>query len=431
MRRRCGEEEERSRRCFNNWLRERYDMKGLQLFADGKTVPVHGLDFSYYTGGIVLFLFVLQFVTGMALALYYVPHPEFAQKSIIDIVTKQNMGWFFRSLHHWGAQCAIAALFIHFFTTLLLKSYRKPREFTWLSGFALFAIGIFFGLSGYLLLWDERAFAAVRVATGGAGSVPFIGPLIKGFLRGGIDVTGETLTRFYAFHVVLLPVISLFLVAVHIVFVQHHGMSVPLSQEKKNRLSVPFFPDVILKDIIIWLLALGLVVTLSALLPPQICVKADPLAPAPENIRPEWYFLALFQTFKLFPGSIMGFNGETIAICLVICAIVFLCLIPFFDVKSSKGLRSPVFTGAATGYLLYFLIMTTVAATVHPQPPDTRQFATGPSAPFDRYTLYISLIIFWALITGLVVIICMKLKELKKTLEMNLSQKIDDIPFLD
>lgn len=181
---------------LKKWFDERYDLDGLREFARHKLVPVHRYGLLYYTGGLTMFLFALQFITGMALSLYYIPYHEQAHKSIIEIVTKLNMGWFFRSLHHWGAQLAIGVLFIHVFGTLLIKAYRKPRELIWITGFILLGISIFFGLSGYFLLWDERAFAAVRVATGGAGNLPVIGGFIKSFLRGGIDVTGETLTRF-------------------------------------------------------------------------------------------------------------------------------------------------------------------------------------------------------------------------------------------
>lgn len=327
-------------------------------YAKHKLVPVHQYDVFYYTGGITLFLFVLQFITGIALSFYYIPHFEHAHKSIIDIVTKLNMGWFFRSLHHWGAQLAIFALFIHVFSTLLMKSYRKPREFLWVSGFMLLCISIFFGLTGYFLLWDERAFAAVRVATGGAGNLPFIGGFIKAFLRGGIDVTGETLTRFYAFHVSALPLVTMLLMGLHILLVQYHGMSVPLSMEKKAHKTIPFFPNLLYKDLIIWLIVFGIVVTFATLLPPEIGKKADPLAPAPENIKPEWYFLFLFQTLKLFPGEIIGLNGETIAIILISCGILFFFLIPFFDRKSSYGEKSTAFTWIGVLYTLYFVIMT-------------------------------------------------------------------------
>lgn len=347
-------------RKLKNWLEERYDIEGIMGYAKHKLVPVHQYDVLYYTGGITLFLFVLQFITGIALSFYYIPHFEHAHKSIIDIVTKLNMGWFFRSLHHWGAQLAIFALFIHVFSTLLMKSYRKPREFLWVSGFMLLCISIFFGLTGYFLLWDERAFAAVRVATGGAGNLPFIGGFIKAFLRGGIDVTGETLTRFYAFHVSALPLATMLLMGLHILLVQYHGMSVPLSMEKKAHKTIPFFPNLLYKDLIIWLIVFGIVVTFATLLPPEIGKKADPLAPAPENIKPEWYFLFLFQTLKLFPGEILGLNGETIAIMLISCGILFFFLIPFFDRKSSYGEKSTAFTWIGVFYTLYFVVMTVI-----------------------------------------------------------------------
>ncbi|MFZ2799170.1 MAG: cytochrome b N-terminal domain-containing protein, partial [Syntrophorhabdus sp.] len=177
---------------LKNWFWERYNIDEIRDLVKQKSVPKHKYEIWYYTGGITLFLFIIQFITGMVLSFYYVPHFEHAHKSIIEIVTKLNMGWFFRSLHHWGAQIAIVMLFTHLWSTLLLKAYRKPREFVWVSGFILLGIAIFFGLSGYFLLWDERAFAAVRVATGGAGNLPVVGGFIKAFLRGDIDVTGDT-----------------------------------------------------------------------------------------------------------------------------------------------------------------------------------------------------------------------------------------------
>jgi quinol-cytochrome oxidoreductase complex cytochrome b subunit len=346
-------------RKLKRWIAERYDFEPLRELAGKKTVPVHKHEIWYYTGGIALFLFVVQFITGMALAFYYIPYFEQANKSVVEIATKLNMGWFFRSLHHWGAQLAIFVLFVHAFSTLILKSYRKPRELVWISGFLLLGIAIFFGLSGYFLLWDERAFAAVRVATGGAGNLPVLGGFIKSFLRGGIDVTGETLTRFYAFHVSVLPIVALALMGIHLFLVQLHGMSVPLSQKRREG-QIRFFPNVFYRDAMVWLVVLGVVVTLAVLLPPEIGKKADPLAPPPENVKPEWYFLFLFQTLKLFPGEILGLNGETIAISLISLAILFFFLIPFFDRKSSREEKSTLFTWIGIGYTLYFVVMTII-----------------------------------------------------------------------
>ncbi|MBN1663875.1 MAG: cytochrome bc complex cytochrome b subunit [Deltaproteobacteria bacterium] len=345
---------------LKNWLDERYDLTDVKKFAKSKLIPEHRYDLLYYTGGITLFLFVLQFITGMLLAMYYVPHIDHAYESIIEIVTKINLGWFFRSLHHWGAQLTILFLFIHLFGTLLVKAYRKPREMVWITGFILLIISIFFGLSGYLLLWDERAFAAVRVATGGAGALPVFGGFIKAFLRGGMDVTGDTIVRFYAFHVSILPLLSLLMIGLHVLLVQYHGVSVPRSEIKDPQPTVPFFPNVFYKDMIIWLIVLGVVVTLAVLAPPEIGIKADPLAPPPANIKPEWYFLMVLETLKLFPGTIFGLNGETIAIICVVVGISFLFLIPFFDRKANRGEESTVFTVIAVIYVVYFVVMTAV-----------------------------------------------------------------------
>lgn len=345
---------------FRNWFHDRYDIHALNKLAGSKLVPRHRYNFLYYTGGITIFLFIVQFITGMILAFYYVPHVDYAYESIIDIVTKINMGWFFRSFHHWGAQLCIAFVFIHLFGTLLVKSYRKPREFIWVTGFILLVISIFFGLSGYLMPWDERAFAAVRVATGGAGSLPIIGDFIKIFLRGGTEVTGDTITRFYAFHVAILPILSLMLIGLHVLLVQYHGMSVPLSVENRQKEGEPFFPNVFYKDMMIWLVMLGVVATLAVFLPPEIGIKADPLAPPPEGIKPEWYFLFMLETLKLFPGTIWIFNGETIAIICVTIGIIFFFLIPFLDRKSNRGQKSHLFTIIAVIYLIYFITMTTI-----------------------------------------------------------------------
>ena len=210
-----------------------------------------------------------------------------------------------------------------------------------MTGFILLGISIFFGLSGYLLLWDERAFAAVRVATGGAGAFPFIGWFIKAFLRGSIDVTGDTLIRFYAFHVAILPIITLGLIGLHILLVQYHGMSVPLSLQQEKQREIPFFPNVFYKDLAIWLVVTGVLVTLTVFLPPEIGVKADPLAPPPENVKPEWYFLFLMQTLKLFPGSILGLNGETIAIVLVAARDPLFLSHPLFRQEVIAGREEP------------------------------------------------------------------------------------------
>jgi cytochrome b6 len=152
----------------------------------------------------------------------------------------------------------------------------------------------------------------------------------------------------------------MFLIVIHLFLVQCHGMSVPLSLKNRTRSDIPFFPNVFYKDLMIWLVTLGIIVTLATLLPPEIGKKADLLAPAPENIKPEWYFLFLFQTLKLFPGSILGLNGETIAVVLVSFAICFFFLIPFFDRKAARQENGHLFTSIGALYVVYFVVMTII-----------------------------------------------------------------------
>src|SRR4029078_673455 len=182
----------------------------------------------YYLGGLTLFLFAVQIFTGILLLLYYRPSAGEAYESVQFVVTRVRCAWLIRNVHSWSANLLIAAAFAHFFSVFLLKSYRKPRELTWVSGMLLLFLMLAFGFSGYLLPWNELSFFATKVGTGIAGAVPLVGPFLLRLLRGGDDVTGGALARVYGLHVAVLPAITTALVALHLLFVQRQGMSVPL-----------------------------------------------------------------------------------------------------------------------------------------------------------------------------------------------------------
>ena len=211
------------------WLDERLDLGGIRHFVATKTVPVHAQEIWYYLGGLTLFLFVVQVFSGILLLLYYRPSASEAYESVQFIVTRVEFGWLVRNVHSWSANLLIAAAFAHFFSVFLLKSYRKPRELTWVSGMLLLFLMLGFGFSGYLLPWNELSFFATKVGTGIGGSVPLVGRFLLRLLRGGEDVTGATLSRFYGLHVAVLPALTTILIAGHLLFVQRQGMSVPLN----------------------------------------------------------------------------------------------------------------------------------------------------------------------------------------------------------
>ena len=147
------------------WAQERLGLAPLQRLAKEKTVPLHRHTLWYYLGGMTLFLFTIQVVTGILLLLYYRPSPEEAFESVQFIMTDVSFGWLIRSIHSWSANLMIGTLFVHMFSVYFLKAYRSPRELTWVTGVLLFFVALAFGFSGYLLPWNKLAFFATRVGT--------------------------------------------------------------------------------------------------------------------------------------------------------------------------------------------------------------------------------------------------------------------------
>jgi cytochrome b6 len=329
------------------WIRERVGLSGLEHVVQTKTVPLHRHTPWYYLGGMTLFFFMIQVATGILLMLYYKPSALEAHESIQFIMTQVSFGWLIRSLHSWSANLMVATAFIHLFSVLLMKAYRPPRELTWMSGFILLVLVLGFGFSGYLLPWNTLAYFATRVGTDIAGSVPVVGGFLLRFLRGGDHVTGSTLSRFYGWHVAILPAITTLLLVLHLLLVQRHGMSVPPSEERRGTplRRMRFVPDFVLRDMFGWILALGVLAALAALFPWELGEKADPFAPAPPNIRPEWYFMAMFQALRLIPGGeLFGLENETYLI-LGFGAIGLLAfLLPLIDRRVVRDGRSPLVT---------------------------------------------------------------------------------------
>jgi len=340
------------------FLNERLGLEVLQTLAREKRVPIHGCSHFYYLGGMALFLFLIQIVTGVLLALYYKPSPDQAFESVRAIMTEVEFGWLIRSAHAWSANLLIGVLFLHLLTTYMMRAYRRPREMTWVTGVLLLGLFLAFGFSGYLLPWNELAFFATRVGTAIVGAVPLIGDDLLLLARGGEDVTGDTLARFYALHIAVFPLLTFALLGVHLFLVQKHGMSIPGRQSVGHEAPGPsmlFFPHFLLRDMVGWYLALGLLAALAALFPWELGHKADPFASAPEGIQPEWYFLFMFQTLKLLPPRIGPFEGEICGVLFFgVCGLVLL-LIPFFD----RGrLSRAALNIAGTLSVVFFIVMT-------------------------------------------------------------------------
>ena len=213
-----------------NWMDERLGLTTMYNVVLDRNVPK--VNWWYTLGSASLFLFVLQGITGMFLAVYYVPSPKDAYASIQYIMNDVTFGWLIRGIHHWGATLMVIFVFIHMLRTFYYAAYKYPREITWLTGVVLLLATLGMGFTGYLLPWNQRSYWATTVGTEIAGTVPFVGEFILRILRGGADLSAVTLARFFAVHIWFLPAIIAAMIGTHIYLVIRIGISsVPKENE--------------------------------------------------------------------------------------------------------------------------------------------------------------------------------------------------------
>ena len=342
------------------WFEERLHASELMRALLHVRIPISAQ--TYFLGGIALFLFGVQVVTGTLLSLYYKPTPEAAYDSVKYITSVVDFGWLIRSIHHWGATLMLVAVVLHMLRIFVQAAYKYPRELTWMFGVLLFLATIGFGFTGYLLPWDQKAFWATTVGTEIAGSVPFIGDSLLDLLRGGADVTDATLSRFFGMHVLVLPLLLGGLVVVHLTIVHQLGLAsrkhadprparpgtiVPPVREPLK----PFFPHYVLDEVIAWAVVLSIIVILASVLPAGLEDKADPLK-TPEHVKPEWYFLAVYQLLKLVP--------RTIGVLAPAAAIGVLLVLPLLDRNPSIAPRRRLLALGLMAVALVGLVVLTI-----------------------------------------------------------------------
>lgn len=210
------------------WVDERYDIAAPLEKMLRKPVPKFATRWWYCLGGITAFLFVVQAVTGIMLATYYDPTPEAAYTSIQYIENEVAFGAGVRAVHHWAANGMVVMCIAHMLRVFINGAYKRPRELNWIGGMLLLVFTLAFGFTGYLLPWDQRAFWATTVGTDIAGAFPVIGEPALVFLRVGWNVNALTLSRFYSFHVMILPILTIFLMGLHFLMVRRLGIAKPL-----------------------------------------------------------------------------------------------------------------------------------------------------------------------------------------------------------
>ena len=349
------------------WLDDRFGLSPLVDFMRHKEVPLgtHPIVW-YFLGGATLFFFAIQIVSGILLLMYYQPGETTAYESIRYITTKVPFGWLVRSVHCWSAHLMIVSLVVHMFSTMMLKAYRRPRELTWVTGCVLFGMAMAFGFSGYLLPWNELAFFATSVGTDSVKEIPLIGDWLLQVMRGGPEVTINTLNRFFALHVSILPFAVFAVIGGHLLFIQRQGMAPPLGLEKAAR-GMRFFPSFAIRDLLLWMSCLTVLVGLAVFLPYgpgipgfewELGDKANILAPAYPGIKPEWYFLWVYQLLKEFPPHLLGVEGPQLCLAIVFVLGLSWVAVPWLDRRAREDRPSPGFSDFGVAAILFLTFLT-------------------------------------------------------------------------
>jgi ubiquinol-cytochrome c reductase cytochrome b subunit len=313
-------------------------------------------------GSVALFLFLVQAFTGALLAFNYAPTPGDAYNSLRYILTEVTAGRLMRGLHHWGASMMIAVVVLHMTQVFLWGAYKKPREATWMVGVVLLLVTLAYGLTGYLLPWDNRAYWGTVVTTQIAAQAPLIGPYLVRLLGGQGEIGVVTFARFYGMHVLLLPPATLLLVAVHVYLVRKHGVAPEPGDEALP--AKKFFPRQAFNDTVAIFIAFAILFVMAVAVRVPLEQLADP-TDTTYIPRPEWYFLFLFQTLKLFRGP-LEMVGSVV---LPTLAILALLLVPFIDRGRVRKVSRRIFAaGVVSLAAIGWAALTFTAVVTTPKP---------------------------------------------------------------
>jgi ubiquinol-cytochrome c reductase cytochrome b subunit len=334
------------------WLNRRTGLDHLLRTALDEPIP-GGARFAYIFGSGLLFIFISQVITGVFLALYYVPSADHAHTTVAYITKAVTAGSFLRSLHAYGASAMVVVLFLHLSQTYFYGSYKGRRELLWLSGCLLFGLVLAMAFTGYLLPCDQRAYFATAVGTNAVSEIPWIGESIKRLMRGGTEMGTLTISRFFVAHVFLIPAVIFALVASHIFLFRRAGAAGPINEDPYHpKLKAElFYPRQVLMDLSLTaLLIIGLGL-LCFFVPIQLGPPANP-ADAQYIPRPEWYYLPIFQWLKYWHGS-AAIGGVLVIPTLLVLAIIAL---PFLDRSVERRPWKRPATMAAYAFVIFLLL---------------------------------------------------------------------------
>jgi ubiquinol-cytochrome c reductase cytochrome b subunit len=333
------------------WLNRRTGLDALLRAALYEPIP-GGARFAYIFGSGLLFIFISQVITGVFLALYYVPSADHAHTTVAYITKAITAGSFLRSLHAYGSSAMVVVLLLHLSQTYIYGAYKGRRELLWLSGCVLLALVLGMAFTGYLLPWDQKAYFATAVGTNAVSEIPWIGESLKRLMRGGTEMGTLTISRFFVAHVFLIPACIFALVASHIFLFRKAGAAGPFTENPYKPEQKPelFYPRQVLMDLSLTALLIMGLGLLCFFVPMKLGPPANP-ADAQYIPRPEWYYLPIFQWLKYWHGA-----ASVVGILIIPAALAMAVIsLPFLDRSvERRPWKRPVAMGA---YAFVFFVL--------------------------------------------------------------------------
>ena len=374
-----------------NWFDERYPVTKFWEEHLSKYYAPKNFNFWYFFGSLAMLVLVIQVVTGIFLTMHYKPDTELAFESVEHIMRDVSWGWLMRYLHSTGASMFFVVIYLHMFRGLLYGSYRKPRELLWIIGMIIYLALMAESFFGYLLPWGNMSFWGAQVIISLFGAIPFIGEGLAEWIRGDFVVSDATLTRFFAFHVILVPLLIIGLVFVHMVALHKTGSNNPDGIEiKKNKDEngipkdgIPFHPYYTVKDIFgcgVFLFILFGITFLAPELSGWFLERAN-FEPAnalqtPPDIIPLWYLTPYYSILRAVTYPLFGIDAKLWGVFSMEFAIFLLFLLPWLDRSPVKSIRYRgwMFKSALTVFTVSFVLLGYLG-TKNPQAVDLVLFS--------------------------------------------------------
>lgn len=360
---------------FLEWIDKRFPLVSTWKEHFTEYYAPKNFNFWYFFGSLALLVLVNQLITGIFLTMNYKPDASLAFSSVEYIMRDVEFGWLIRYMHSTGASMFFVVVYLHMFRGMIYGSYRKPRELLWLIGMAIFFVLMSLAFTGYVLPWGQMSYWGAQVIVSMFEAIPYIGETLHNWLLGDYMLSDAALNRFFAYHVVTLPVLIVVLVFVHIIALHEVGSNNPDGIEIKENKNpetkipvdgIPFHPYYTVKDIfgvIVFLIVFCGIIFFAPemggyFLEHNNFIPADTLK-TPDHIAPVWYFTPYYSMLRAVTVNFLGVDAKLWGVILMVAGVAVFCFLPWLDRSPVKSIRykGPIFKTALTLFVISFFVL--------------------------------------------------------------------------